>query len=471
MKRVVLFLAGCVAMCSLSAKNILKTYPAPKGVELKQDFTVKVRVPGGEWKPVDTYAFKVANNNTLKRTVVSTSVAKFEFEGQVEVSVTSLKKDINDVRIRPLSYQLKPSSQDKRTVTFTLDRPRYVSVEVNGDIFNNLQLFADKVMEKPKVKKKDLIYFGPGVHDLKGDSLAIPSGKTVYIDGGAVVKGWLSVYKAKNVRVLGTGIVMPGRHEGIMVRYAQNVQIDGPLTTQLPVGGSDSVKVDNVKVISSYGWGDGLNVFASNNVSYHNVFARTSDDCSTIYCTRKGYNGGCKNILIDGAVYWADVAHPIMIGLHGNIEKNETIEQVVYRNVDILDECENQIDYMGCIGINNGDNILVKNLLFENIRIESLRKGMLVNMRVCYNKKYCHAPGRGIQDITLRNVSYTGKEPVMSIIAGYNEERAVKGIHFENLTMNGVKIYDKMPEKPSFFKTSDVAGMFLGEHVSDVTFR
>lgn len=457
---------------AVGAENVVKTYAAPKGVELKQDFTVKVRPVGGDWKAVDTYAFKVANNNPIPRKVDVTSVAKFDFDGEVEVSVTSNNAEIKSARIRPLSYSIPFETKGGRTITFKLDRPRYISVEINGDIFNNLQLFADKIVDKPKVKKKrDLMYFGPGVHDFKGDSIAIPSNKTVYIDGGAVIKGWLSVYNAKNVRILGHGIVMPGRHEGIMVRYSKNVVVDGPLTTQLPVGGSDSVEVKNVKVISSYGWGDGLNVFASNNVTYKNVFARTSDDCSTIYCTRKGYHGGCKNILIDGAVYWADVAHPIMIGLHGDIERNETIENVVYKDIDILDQCEHQIDYMGCIGINNGDNILIKGILFDNIRIESLRKGMLVNMRVCYNKKYCHAPGRGIEDITLRNITYTGKEPVMGIIAGYQPGRAVKGIHFENLVINGQKITDTMPGKPSFYKTSDYANIFVGEHVSDVTFK
>ena len=466
---ILLFITTAVA-----GADKLKTYPAPLGADLSHDFEVKVRVPGGKWQKVDTYAFAVARvESPSVRSVDTTSVAKFDFEGKVEVAVTSLTKDIKSIKIRPLSYNIKGDVTDGgNTVTFSLDRPRYISIEVNGDIFHNLQIFADNIAEKPRVKKRDLIYFGPGLHVLPADSMAIPSGKTVYIDGGAVVRGWLSVYRAQNVRILGHGIVLPKkRHEGIMVRYSKNVIVDGPLTTQLPIGGSDSVDISNVKVISSYNWGDGLNVFASNNVTYRNVFARTSDDCSTIYCTRKGYNGGCRNITVDGAVYWADVAHPIMIGLHGNIEKNETIENVLYKDIDILDQAEQQIDYMGCIGINNGDNILIKDITFDNIRIESLRKGMLFNMRVCYNKKYCHAPGRGIEDITLRNISYTGKQPMMSIITGYSPERGIKGLHFENLTINGVKITDDMPTKPKWYKTSDMADIFVGEHVSDVTFK
>ena len=129
---------------------------------------------------------------------------------------------------------------------------------------------------------------------------------------------------------------MPGHHEGIMVRYAKNIDIDGPITTQLPIGGSDSVTVKNVKVMSWYGWGDGFNIFASNNIHQEHLFARTSDDCSTIYCTRKNYHGGCKNITIKDCVYWADVAHPIMIGLHSETPENEEITNVLYEDIDIL---------------------------------------------------------------------------------------------------------------------------------------
>ena len=454
---------------TLNAKDQLIVAKAPQGIELKNDFVVKARINGGEWQQIDTYAFNVQKVNQRKRSVEKVSVAKFEMDGKVEIEVTSLQTDIKTYRIRPLSYGVK-ASQNGRTLRFTIDHPQYLSVEINNEIYRNLHIFADSVMDKPKVKKRDLVYFGPGLHDLKGDSLAITSGKTVFIDQGAVIKGWLSVYKAKNVKIMGHGIVMPGHHEGITVRYSKNVTIDGPLTTQLPIGGSDSVTVRNAKVMSWYGWGDGFNIFASNNINYRHIFARNSDDCSTIYCTRKDYHGGCRNIRIDGAIYWADVAHPIMIGLHSETPENEEITNVVYNDIDILEQAEEQIDYQGCIGINDGDNVLVHGVTFQNIRIDNIRKGMLLNLRVCFNKKYCTAPGRGIEDITFRNVSYQGQMPNMGLIVGYNEDRKIKNIRFENFRINGELIEDDMPSKPKWYKTSDIANIFVGEHVENVTF-
>ena len=469
MNKVMLVLVVSFAAVTMSAKSRLVTAKAPAGIELKHDFEVQVRTAGGDWQPVDTYAFRVDRVAQARHNVEVTSVARFEFEGKVEIQVKSLQ-DIRSYRVRPASYGIA-ARQEGNTLTFSLDRPRYLSVEVNGNIYQNLQLFADSIMEKPKVRRKrDLMYFGPGVHDLGGDSIAVPSGKTVFIDQGAYIKGWFSVYKASDVRIMGHGIVMPGHHEGIMVRYSRNVCIDGPLTTQIPVGGSDSVTVRNAKVMSWYGWGDGFNIFASNNVLQEHLFARTSDDCSTIYCTRKGYRGGCRNITVRDCVYWADVAHPIMIGLHSETPEQEEISDVLYQNIDILEHAENQLDYQGCIGINDGDDILVKGVTFENFHIESIRKGMLLNIRVCFNKKYCTAPGRGIEDIMLRNISYTGSEPNMSIIAGYDQSRMVKNIRFENLTVNGRIIADDMKEKPAWYKTADMANIYVNDHVEGLTF-
>ena len=470
MNRFFTTMALCLATLSVSASDRLVTAKAPAGIELKHDFEVKARNPNDEWRSIDTNAFKVDRVADAKHNVEITSVAKFEFEGKVEVQVKSIAQDIRSFKVRPDSYGIK-ARQEGNTLTFSLDRPRYISVEINGNNYQNLQLFADNILEKPKVKKKtDLMYFGPGVHDFKGDSIHIPSGKTVFIDNGAVIKGWLSTYGSHDVKILGHGIVMPGHHEGIMVRYSKNILIDGPLTTQLPIGGSDSVTVRNAKVMSWYGWGDGFNIFASANVYQEHLFARTSDDCSTIYCTRKNYHGGCRNITIKDCVYWADVAHPIMIGLHSETPEDEVIDNVLYDGIEILEHAENQIDYQGCIGINNGDNIMVKNVTFQNFNIDNIRRGMLFNIRVCYNKKYCSAPGRGIQNITLRNIAYRGSAPNMGIIAGYDQSRMVKNVRFENLTINGKLISDDMPGKPRWYKTADMANIYVNDHVEGLTF-
>ena len=483
MKLKKLFIVATVLMGAaqtVCAQSRLVTYLAPQGAELKNDFTVKVRQPGGEWQPITTYSVKVDEVKEAKHHVELASMSYFDFDDEVEVAVTSHREEIEKVRIRPLSYGITPQV-DRNTLTFKINTPRNLSIEVNGDIFHNLHLFANPTdrnnplkpgMNPKKLKKeRNLIYFGPGIHQLPGDTLDIPSGKRVYIAGGARVLGSLRVKNATDVKIQGRGIVHPaGRGEGVYVMNSRNVEVDGIITTQCPVGGSDSVTVTNVKAISSYGWGDGMNVFASNNVHYDGVFCRTSDDCTTVYATRKGFSGGCRNISMQNSTLWADVAHPIFIGLHGDAANCDVIEDVSYTNIDILDHKEKQIDYQGCLAINAGDNNLVRNVRFENIRIEDFRQGQLVNLRIFFNKKYCAAPGKGIENILFKDITYNGTNAEPSIIAGYNEERKIKNIRFENLRINGETIHDDMPGKPKWYKTGDMARFFIGEHVEGVTF-
>ena len=480
--RKLIFISGLLLgfVQTINAQNLLITYPAPQEAELKDDFTVKVRQSGGKWQTIATYPVKVDEVKEARHHVKLASMSYFDFDGEVEVSVTAHKEEIETARIRPLSYGITPQVS-RNTLTFKLNSPHNLSIEVNGDIFHNLHLFANPIdrnnplkpgMNPKKLKKnRNLIYFGPGMHRLPGDTLDVPSGKTVYIAGGAIVKGCIQVVNARDVKVFGRGEVHPeGRGAGIRIINSRNIEVEGVMTTQCPTGGSDSVTIRSVKAISSYGWGDGMNVFASNNVLFDGVFCRNSDDCTTVYATRMGFKGGCKNITMQNSTLWADVAHPIFIGLHGDAEGQEVMENLNYINIDILDHKEKQVDYQGCMAINVGDNNLVRNVRFENIRIEDFRQGQLVNLRIFFNKKYCAAPGRGIENVLFKDITYNGENAELSIIAGYNEERKVKDIRFENLRINGEVIYDDMPGKPKWYKTGDMARFFIGEHVEGVTF-
>lgn len=471
---------AAAAACLLSASAELVVYPAGPGVETNSDFTVEVRQADEPWRRVDTYPVKVDEVVNARHNVRVASMAYFDFSGDpVEVKVVFNGDSVGSARIRPLSYGIRPSVRSNE-LTFRLDRPRNISVEVNGDIFHNLHLFAnpidslrpsEKVLRNLK-RHRDLVYFAPGVHRLPGDTMRIQSGTTVYVDGGARVVGQLIADGVHDVKFYGRGEIHPeGRGEGIYIKRSKNVEADGVIVTQIPVGQSDSVRINNVKSISSYGWGDGMNVFASDNVSYSNVFCRNSDDCSTIYATRKGFEGGCRNIVMENSTLWADVAHPIMIGLHGNVENPDTIENIVYRNIDILDHCEKQIDYQGCFGISCGDNNLVRNLVFDDIRVEDFRQGQLFNIRIFYNRKYCKAPGRGVHNVLFRNIAYNGRNAELSIIAGYDDSRRVTDITFENLMINGTRISDDMPGKPKWYKTGDMSRIFIGEHVDNIIFR
>lgn len=453
------------------SRDKLVTWDAPFGVALNEDFTVKVRQPGGNWITLSTYLIKVDEVREAKHHIENASMVTFDFAGTVEVAVTYNRGKVSTAKVRPLSYDIPFRIMDN-TITFSLKRPGNLSVEVNGDIFHNLHLFANKPEENiPDKSDPDVIYYGPGIHEVDNGVLKVPSGKTVYLAGGSVLMGRVLIENASNVKLVGRGIIDHSIKKGIWIANSQNVYVEGIVTTQCGTGGSNNVTIRNVKSISYYGWGDGMNVLASNNVLFDGVFCRNSDDCTTVYGTRLGFEGRSSNITMQNSTLWADVAHPIFIGIHGNSNKPEILENLNYINIDILDHQERQLDYQGCMAINAGDNNLIRKVRFENIRVEDFRHGQLVNLRIFYNEKYCSAPGRGIEDVLFKNISYSGKNAELSVIEGYNEERQVRNVRFENLRINGKLIHDGMSDKPAWYKTSDMARIYVGAHTEGIVFQ
>ena len=54
------------------------------------DFTIKVRETGKDWKYIDTYLVKVDEVRNTQHNVEKASMSYFDFSGEVEVSVPSI---------------------------------------------------------------------------------------------------------------------------------------------------------------------------------------------------------------------------------------------------------------------------------------------------------------------------------------------------------------------------------------------
>jgi len=475
-----LFFCWLFFMSTILPAQSLIVYPAPEGSPGNEDFTVKLRTPGKPWQDIHVYPVRVDQVIETKHTPQNSSMAYFDFSGTVDVAITWNKGDIRTVKIRPLSYGIQPVIKGN-TISFSLTDPRNLSVEVNGDLFHNLQLFAGAVeTHRPFPPDAHTLYYGPGIHHI--GTVTVPGGTNIYIAGGALVEGRFVVSHVEDVRIFGRGILYqsattpsnPGRRDGILVEFSKNVDISGiivlPTSYTLLMGNSQGVTVRNLKSFSAGGNNDGIDVFSSRDVLIDSVFMRNSDDNIAIYGHRWGYYGNVKNVTVSNSILWADVAHPVLIGTHGDPPHPDTLEDMKFVNLDILDHCEAQVNYQGCLSINAGDENLVRNIRFEHIRVEDIRLGQLVNLRVMYNRKYNAAPGRGIENIYFKDLRYDGSRANLSVIAGYDSSRPIRNIVFEDLRLNGKLIWDNMPGKPGWYQTADLAHFFVGEHVEGLKF-
>lgn len=450
----------CLILCFGSRAQTLITYPAPKAVVYSMhndDYTVLVRQPGGEWQDLFEYKVKVDMDKMQEASMVY-----FDMQGPVEVMVRKNNELIQAVRVRPETHGIKPEVQD-HTIFFTLNEPCKLSIEFNGDKLHNLHLFANAIeANKPSPADPDVIYFGPGLHlpaDTVKKAFVIPSNKTVYIDGGAVLRGQLLCEQVKNVRIAGRGII-DQPEEGVLVAYSQNVQIEGitfinPKHYTIHGGASRGLTIRNIKSFSAQGWSDGIDLMSCSDVVIDDVFLRNSDDCIAIYGHRWRYFGNARNYTVTNAILWADIAHPINIGLHGHTKGGgDTLEHMLFKNIHILEQDEDDPDYEGCMAISCGDKNLVQNIRFEDVWVDDFEEGMLFNIRVVNNAKYNTGPGRGVRNISFRNVYYKGANTNPPVISGLDKDHAVSGVSIENVYIHGNKVNDLKEMK---IRTGDFA--------------
>ena len=386
-------------------------YPVPQGIYYARhndDYTVKVRQVGEkDW--VDLYEYNVKVDMDTKS---DATMVQFDFSGKVEVLVQKNNGEIRSAVVRPLSKGIQPEI-DGNFLLFTIDKPQKLSVEFNGDRLNNLHVFANPIIKNvPDKNDPNVMYFEAGIHeptDTAGKCFRIPSNTTVYLEGGAVLKGCLTCDSVENVKILGHGMLLEPQ-QGISIAYSRNVLIDGITVVNsrhytVSGGQSTGITIKNLKSFSYQGWSDGLDFMSCSDVLIDDVFLRNSDDCIALYTHRWNYYGDCRNVRVFNSTLWAD-----------------------------------DRDYQGCMTINVGDHNLAQNITFEDIRVEHIQEGQLFHLRVMYNQKYNTGPGRGVKNITFRNISCTGKYINPSLIEGYDKNRKIENVLFENIVLNGKRI-------------------------------
>lgn len=443
-------MAAVLAGCQIEKiRSELVIHPVPKGIYYamhNDDFTVMVRVPGGQWQ--DLYEYKVMVDMDREQ---PTSMVNFDFSGRVELMVKKNNGTVKDVCIRPLSRKYK-YRKEGNIVWFTMSGPDNISVEFDGDKHHNLHIFANPLETVvPEKDAPETVWFGEGVHEPeKGqDGFIIPSNSNVYLAPGAVVKGALICNNVENVHIFGRGMLLNPKR-GVQIEFSKNITVDdimviNPRHYTLLGGQSRGITVRNLRSFSCKGWSDGIDMMSCSDVLVDHVFMRNSDDCIAVYGPRWEYYGDARNITVQNSVLWADIAHPMNMGIHGYTAdgKGCILENITFRNIDVLEHDEDDPDYEGCMAICCGDLNLIRNVLYEDIRVERIEEGRLFHVAVVFNEKYCTAPGRGVENITFRNISCSDIPDLRpSLIKGYDAGHIVKDVKFENISINGRKMHD-----------------------------
>ncbi|MDF3129472.1 glycosyl hydrolase family 28 protein [Kiritimatiellaeota bacterium B1221] len=371
----------------------------------------------------------------------------------VEVSYTD-RVLVDQVDIRPRTRNHKADIQ-AASFSFTLDKPEKLSLEVPGR--PPLFFWANPPeKDRPDPEDPHVLYFKAGQVYEVGEC-QLEDGQTLYIEGGAMVRGKVRAKNAAHITIRGHGILDGGfyypskteathlarfhRCQNVIVRDITMIQPSGWML--VPVD-CDEVEIFNLKQIGEVVSSDGIDVVGSRKVHIHDCFLRNNDDCVVIKAFVIGIQnknripcdgrGNVAEVLVENCIFLnAPAGNAMEIGHELNVEY---VRDVTFRNIDVL-----SVHGQGAVfSIHNYAQALVENITFEDIRIEHCYD-KLIDFRISRSRFSVGEITGRIRNVTLRNIQWFQAPNnigyTISLIGGWSPEADIQNITIENFCING----------------------------------
>ncbi len=441
---------------STSAATV-RVYPAPMGEELSKDFAVQV-----DGQAVPIYIAKVAPAEPTRRWkamddkansadyFTNASFAYFDMQGPVTVTVTC-PDIIRSAKVLPSSLKLIPTIQGKN-LSFKIAAPKPLTIEVNGNWVGALHLFANPPETKvPDAGNPKVIYFGPGIHEVS--HLIVTNNQTVYVAGGAVVRGVIGpeekfrisgysglrtynptfVLRGTNITFRGRGIVDGSRctthARNLLLVQGRDITLEGVIlrdssTWTIPIRQSDRVTVNNMKLLGYRANSDGIDICNSRDVTVEDCFIRTLDDLIVVK-TDQG-QGHVARIVARDCVLWNEVAHALSIGA----ELRQDVNDVLFTNCDVVHDKGRE----WTLRVYHCDSARISKVRFENLRIEESPR--LISLWIG-QAVWTRDNERGhINDVLFKNIQAVA-EPLRVEFKGFDATHMVEDVVLDGVNVNG----------------------------------
>ena len=269
-----------------------------------------------------------------------------------------------------------------------------------------------------------VIYFGPGVTDLGQEPLKIPDGQTVYLAGGAYVKGRLQAAETtgnQGVTVRGRGILSGigiagnrGSFRQFMIgatTKAPDLHVEGIVITDGPGVGLLAYRrlvAENVKLLAWIPQTDGIS--GGKNSRVQNCFLKVDDDA--LHFHKSG------TTLIDNVVWKQNFGSVLQMGWN----ETQSVDGELCDGLDIIGDDRGKLSYkreysnsnvVALIDIHNRaayKDVVIQNVRHEKKSFQLFGVRTMLAMEDKHHAKY--RDGRGSVDgMVLRNIA-AAEEPV-----------------------------------------------------------
>ena len=263
----------------------------------------------------------------------------------------------------------------------------------------------------------------------------------------------------------------------MLFERCKDIQIEGitlynsPTWTLSPIQGKD-ISIKDTRIVNWRNGSDGIDLVSTQNVIIDQCFIRANDNCIVIKSLGEEDRNSSdlhgrhnvKNVKVSNSVFWnMSWGNALEIGYE---LRSTYIEDITFQNCDIL-----HVDRGAVISIHNGDYATVRNIRYDNIRIEDAKHKLIdlaifltqysidrpedmaqrsqmymhgvwdgvLNVPPEEKSKYSENRGQ-IENITFTNIEVNGGSFPFSVISGFDDQHKIKNVKIDNLSILGDKV-------------------------------
>lgn len=429
----------------------------------------------------------------------------FEFDALAHIEI-AMQDATGMVTVKP---QVEGFAFADGRTSVSVEQDRNFVIQPDGDIFGALHVFCHR-RRRLVCDKAHLIEFTPGIHtvensphivnDAHGNPVVAGIGDDtlIYLHKGAYVCADIVLRGVKNVRVAGTGVLSTiHRCHGADTDFAEGilwgafrgnacpslyirsgcrdiVVEDITLNSEfrnIVIRNSSHISLKNVKMFSSTENADGINCYNTSHMVVDGCYIYSCDDCFCMYnaCDSipalfdEGYEPVvpvCRDVEVKNCLM-CSASRPVVLGGHatGATDPRCIVENIHIHDCYIMETpkrlfvgtAEREMRWSGHLRILSQSEQLVRNLLFENIRIDythgCISKPFHIEVRGNMEASYTESQGYRIENITFRNIEIGGHtEDRLPIFIASREAQddadlcGISVVAFENVTINNAPL-------------------------------
>ena len=400
----------------------------------------------------DEYNVKIDGGRAFVYHTSAGNFVSFETDSEVTIQVETPRKSRN-INVLPRRLDINPGKEDN---TFSFQLPVGEKVLIEIDNLEPLFVYSNTIaVNKPNPEAPGVRYYKSGqVYEV--GQLKLTDNETLYIEGGAVVRGTVLASSAKNVHIFGYGVLDGGyfrqygehshhvRLEDCRDARVEDIIMIEPPGWMLVLYFSENIAINNIKELGEGAGTDGVDIVGSRHVRIENSIMRNGDDCIVIkFFVRDNYIEpvlnkieGPSDIEVRGCSLQANNGQVFEIG-HELIVN--PVKDIRFIDCDVL----GAHGHAGVFGIHNCDGATVSDVLYQDIRVDHYYS-KLIDMRIIKSRwskedKIGYVNNVVFKDIKVTSSIYNPGYSI-SLIGGYDDQHQINNVTIEDFYINGVKV-------------------------------